>query len=91
MVDAISDHDTTLLAELAHHPAWPVLRKLVEERMELLGRTLTSQFLQANNKPDYEKLQYQRGYIAALRQVLDAPEGVARQLDKLREEVTTGA
>jgi len=90
---SLSDDEAQILAELTLHPAWNVLQKVAKERMERQFR-LTAGALMSGTKVDVEEIEYQRGFFAGMKHLLDKPQleaaEIARELAK-REEVKLDA
>lgn len=93
----MAEHDTALLADLARHAAWAVLRRTIQGRMDVHFRMLATEFMTRGKQPDYAELQWARGYFAACKHLLDTPETALarfeRELKKAsqREDVTESA
>lgn len=82
-----------LIAHLADHPAWAELRKLATEQKERHFRNLLREFELKNHQPDYAELQWERGFWAGMKFLLDKPTLEAAELDRAarrrdREDVT---
>ena len=88
-MDAIANET---LAELANHPAWKELYKVSEERMEMHFRVLVREFATKGVEPNYAELQYQRGFFAGMKFLLDNPgveyRKLQRELEKERKDVS---
>lgn len=77
----MSDADQ-LLAELGSHPGWPILHDRAKRQMDLFFMQLAREFASANKRPDYETLQWKRGFFAGMKFLLDNPTVEAKRLAK---------
>lgn len=88
MFPILSPEEQRLFAELAQHPAWGVLREVVKKQMETKFAFHASQ-LMGGTEVDQRTVDFDRGYFAGMKHLLDSP---GRELNKIlkeqREEVT---
>lgn len=75
------DRDKTILADLAKHPGWPILRQTMLEARDAyftkLGRALYD-----NPSVTPDDLHYKRGYFHAIFFLLNKPTLLAKELEK---------
>ena len=75
-----------LLADLVHHPAWKLLAERGRERMEARGAQIAREFLEFNKQPVYASLQYDRGFFAGIKFLIDQPTLDAKKLERALAE-----
>lgn len=77
-----------LLAQLAQHPGWTELGKTLEERMDKEFHRLAVDFATKDKRPDYEDLQWVRGFLAGMKFLYRTPtleaSALAKQLARER-------
>lgn len=73
------------LVNLANHPGWADLTRLVRARMVKEFRQMTRD-LMGGRTPDPVEAAYKRGFYAGLKFLLDQPPRSRRDLEKALEE-----
>lgn len=71
-----------LLASLAQHPAWNELAKALDDRMDKEFSRLAVEFATRDKRPDFEALQYVRGFMAGMKFLWKTPTLEANALAK---------
>jgi hypothetical protein len=82
-----------LLAQLLEHPAWPILRKVSEERKRRHFQDIAAALI-AGVDVSKDLIEWKRGYFSGMKFLLDRPQAKAKELEKelrKREEVTLDA
>ena len=87
-IPSLSPQEQRIVAELSAHPAWPVLRKIEKQRMDLKFEG-HAKALMAGMEFDQRQVDYDRGYFAGMKHLLDTPERERAALQ--REEVNASA
>lgn len=72
-----------LLAQLAEHPAWKELAKVLDERMDKEFHRLALEFATRDKQPDYGELQYVRGFMAGMKFLWKEPTLEAKALARV--------
>lgn len=70
------------LARLGHDPAFKRLKIVADEREAVFFTGLVRQFKTKDTRPDYEDLQWFRGFFAGMKFLLDNPTLEAKALEK---------
>lgn len=79
----LTEHESQQLAALGNRPEWEVLRNLAKQRMESHFDRVAKAFMREGVEPDYARLQWQRGFFAGMKFLLDNPTVEAAKLDRL--------
>lgn len=87
--DGTTDEDKQLLAQLGRRPEWVALRRLAEHRMQHSFERIARAFATKDVRPDYAELQWERGFFAGMKFLLDNPTVEAAKLSRLLAKEAT--
>jgi hypothetical protein len=79
----MDQHQAQLVSHLADHPSWGALRTLATEKRKAKLDSLAKK-LAREDIPSAD-LQFMRGFLAGMDALLDAPNQLLKQLDKIGE------
>jgi membrane-associated PAP2 superfamily phosphatase len=77
----MSDHDQ-MLGQLGLHPGWAILSEKARGKADAHFAHLARQFAAKDNRPDYDTLQWQRGFFAGMDFLIANPTVEASKLAK---------